>query len=456
MLYEEVPAELTAELPASHWLQALWHFVGSHTYSIPLRPFSSVQSLLALLADTVVQSGSALISTQPPAEPPPPLGDAAPMDLAAWEEELDRRLQRPASRGKLDFLVDGENFFPRFIDAVTSAQSTVDIRAYIFDNDDIALRVAELLKRRSLEGIDTRVLFDGLGTITAGAEHSASLPPGHRAPLSMHGYLEEGSRVDVRSLKNTWLTGDHVKTMVIDRRLAFLGGMNIGREYRYDWHDLMVQVTGPVVDEINRDFDAAWTDAGWLGDFGLLVRSPSKPVNAGGEGYPLRLVYTRPGQQEIFTLQREAIRRARSYIYIENAYFTDDELLRELIDARRRGVDVRVIIPLETDRGLITRNIALAANQMLAHGIRVHIYPGFTHAKAAIFDGWACLGSANLDRLSLKINRETNIATSHPEAVRELLDELFLPDFAVAPRLEKPLPEKWTDGLVELLGDYIF
>ena len=120
------------------------------------------------------------------------------------------------------------------------------------------------------------------------------------------------------------------------------------------------------------------------------------------------MIYTKPGRQEIFRLQQEAIRRARSYIYIQNAYFTDDALLKELVRARRRGVDVRVIIPLETDRGLITRNIALAANAMLENGVRVFLYPGFSHAKAAVFDGWASVGSANLDHLSLRINRELN------------------------------------------------
>ena len=147
---------------------------------------------------------------------------------------------------------------------------------------------------------------------------------------------------------------------------------------------------------------------------------------------------------------------AQDYIYIENAYFTDDQLLRELVEARRRGVDVRVIIPLETDSGMITRNIATAAHQMLEHGIRVYIYPGFTHAKAAIFDGWACVGSANVDRLSLKINREINLATSEPEAVQELLDELFLPDFERSPELTEPFPQAWADRLIEMVGDYVF
>ena len=119
-------------------------------------------------------------------------------------------------------------------------------------------------------------------------------------------------------------------------------------------------------------------------------------------------------------------------------------------------MDVRVIIPIETDRGVITRNIVLAANTLLEHGVRVYLYPGFTHAKAAVFDGWASVGSANLDRLSLKINQELNVTTSEPEAVQALIDKLFMPDFEKAEELQGPLPERWSDYLIELFGDYLF
>ena len=84
-----------------------------------------------------------------------------------------------------------------------------------------------------------------------------------------------------------------------------------------------------------------------------------------------------------------------------------------------------MILPLESDIGPLNRDMALVANAMLANGIRVFLYPGMSHIKAAVFDGWACLGSANLDNLSLRVNKELNVATSHPPAVDELLTTLF-------------------------------
>ena len=166
-------------------------------------------------------------------------------------------------------------------------------------------------------------------------------------------------------------------------------------------------------------------------------------------------MFTKAGSSEIFRSQVAAIRASQKFIYIQNAYFTDDTILYELAKARRRGVDVRVIIPLESDRGLLTKANAVAANALLEYGIRVYIYPGMSHIKAAVYDGWACLGSANMDRLSLRINKEANIATSDPQAVNELVDTLFMPDFERSPELTEPFPERWMDHLVETVGDYI-
>jgi len=454
--YNETPEVQVSGAPGGHVLQAVWHFIGSHSFTLVMRPFSSLKSLLSVVSDTALEAGRGLTTDLKFDGPIPTLNDGSTMDLHAWEQELDVRLNRPASLGTLEFLIGGEAFFPRLVDAITSAEASVDIRAYIFDTDDVALNVGELLKRRSREGLDVKILYDGLGTIAATGEQSETLPEGYRKPVSIESYLKQDSRVEARKASNPWLTGDHVKTMVIDRKLAFMGGMNIGREYRYDWHDLMMEVRGPVVDEINSEFDDAWGRAGLFGDFAKLMDFDPNEDNQHLQGYPVRLIYTKPGQFEIFALQREAIRRAQRYIYIENAYFTDDALLRELILARRRGVDVRVVIPLKTDSGMITRNIALAANVMLENGIRIYLYPGFSHAKAAVFDGWASVGSANLDRLSLRINNELNIATSEPEAVNALIEELFLPDFEKSTELTEPFPATWTDHIIELFGDFVF
>jgi cardiolipin synthase len=88
------------------------------------------------------------------------------------------------------------------------------------------------------------------------------------------------------------MTGDHIKSITIDGERAFVGGMNIGREYRHAWHDMMMEITGPVVREVQRDADKAWSKAGLLGDLGLLVHSPAPRVSSrSDQGYPTRTIH---------------------------------------------------------------------------------------------------------------------------------------------------------------------
>jgi len=159
-----------------------------------------------------------------------PLNPGAPMDLAEWEATLDAVTGTTASSGRLTYRVDGAGFFPRLIDLVGSARESVWLRVYIFDNDDYATEIATLLKRRSAD-IDVKVLVDSLGTLGAGMATAPSHPPDHEPGSSITRYLEQDSEVQVRTVANIWFAGDHTKTILIDARTAFLGGMNIGREY---------------------------------------------------------------------------------------------------------------------------------------------------------------------------------------------------------------------------------
>jgi len=455
--YAPAPREGRVASKGSQVAQSTGHIAQSHLGGLATRPVSSIFRLLFVAKDVAVETvtPSWLVSLE--SQPIPELNGEAGMDLGEWEAELTRITGHDATTGTIDYLVDGEEFFVRFIDSITTAAKSVDIRTYIFDNDDFAAQIGDLLRRRAGEGIDTRILLDGLGTIVATGADDESLPEDYEAPQSVREFLESGSAIDVRQSKNPWLVaGDHVKTTIIDGEVAFAGGMNIGREYRYVWHDLMMELRGPVVDVLSDEFDRAWAHAGLLGDAGYVIsRLAPKSRSADSGGYPLRVLHTRPGNAEIFRAQRAAIRSSKRYIFIQNAYFTDDTMLYELAKARRRGVDVRVIMPFVGNHGPINKSNVLAANAMLEHGIRVFVYPGMSHVKAAVYDGWACLGSANWDKLSFKTNKELNIATSHPDYVQALIERVFTPDFEKSVELTEPFPERWSDHLSEIVADYL-
>jgi len=399
------------------------------------RPVSNAMSLgsYALKSTTGLLRRVAIGTAQFPSletQPIPEVSYSENMDLEQWEKDLDRISGKKSSYGTIDFLVDGEEYFPRMLEAVRNAEESIDVRTYIFDNDDYAVKVADELKTVS-ENVDVRVMFDGIGNLAALRAHPESMPADFKTPISMERYLERDSKIKVRTLSNPWLTGDHTKTTIIDKKIAFIGGMNIGREYRYEWHDLMMEVHGPVVDQLQYDTNKAWAKASVFGDvanfFAFLA---GKEKNAEQVGYPVRILYTRNFDSQIYRAQLEAIRRARSYILIENSYFSDDATLYELAKARRRGVDVRVILPNRGNHSTHDASNMIAMNRMLENGIRVYRFPGMSHVKAAVIDGWASVGTANYDKLSLQVNKEVNLATSDEDAVKELLDRLFIPDLA--------------------------
>ena len=385
----------------------------------------------------------------------PPVANRPGMNLDEWENDLDRILRAPSSNGTIEFLIDGHEYFPRLETAIHNAQESVDVRTYIFDNDDYAVRVADLLKFRSAD-IDVKVLLDGFGALLGTQTDPENMPANFSPPLSMQNHLRRGSRVKVRTHTNPWFTGDHVKSTIIDGELAFVGGMNIGREYRYDWHDMMMAVTGPVVNILQRDSDTAWNRASLLGDFAvaahLLTRGESQTQT---QGYPVRALFTREHDSQIYRAQLEAIRQSQSYIYIENPYVSDDRMLYELARARRRGVDVRIILPAEGNHETMNRSNMIAISTMLNNGIRVYLYPGMTHIKAAVYDGWACMGSANFDKMSLEINKELNLSTSDQDTVNTLLDRLFIPDLELSAELHTAPETNWTHRLAEIVADEV-
>jgi cardiolipin synthase len=220
----------------------------------------------------------------------------------------------------------------------------------------------------------------------------------------------------------------------------------------------MVRVEGPVVGTLSREFSRAWRKAGPAGDFALL-RKPAifrrpKPVSG---GIPLRVLRTDPaeGRHEILEATLLAIRGARRRIWIENPYFGNDDLAVAVAAAARRGVDVRLIIPASGDSPIMDAGNLATANGLIRAGAKVFRYPKMTHLKAMVCDDWANVGSANLDTLSMRINRELNLAFSDGAAVRELERLVFQPDFRRSRRLRLAETEAFANDVAETIADQL-
>jgi cardiolipin synthase len=423
----------------------------SHGLALIKNPVSCALRLGDLGIQTVVR----FLRFPLPRNGPPPVQPGPGMDLAQWELWLDRYTGTRQENGLCRLLVDGDRFFPRLEAAIRAATNQISFETYIFDKDDVAVGIAGRLKQRARQ-VKVRVILDQMGSTAAALIPPATpLPPDFVAPKSISSYLRQGSAVRVRPFLNPWFSVDHLKVYLVDGNRAWIGGMNIGREYRYEWHDVMVELSGPVVASLERGFERHWAHEGPLGDVAytgrvLAEQAGQPPAPAPGPWAQLRLLPTRTLWKPFSAAVQEVLKRARSYVYIENPYLFDRRIIRDLVQARNRGVDVRVVLPRVNDFSLGERSNLVVGNYLQAHGVRVFFYPGMTHVKALLADDWACLGSGNLNHLSLRLCQEQNLATSDPVFVGELKANLFETDFAQSYELKQPVPVDWLDYLADL------
>ncbi len=427
-----------------------------HGLAILKNPVSSVGRLLNQVTQWPVSLLHPRLRTR--ATVIPAVTNAPGMELAAWEHWLDSHTRHARERGSVRLLINGEKFFPVFEDRLAKATRNIDIQICIFDRDDVAVEVADLLKQRSTN-LAVRVLFDHTSTRASGnAPPATPLAAGFVPPGSISRYLRSGSHVQVRPILNPFLKFDHSKVLLIDGRFAYLGGMNFGREYRYEWHDLMAEIEGPVVASWQREFDKNWAHAGALGDLAYVNnvafgKRPEVGVTNRSDFIDLRRIYTSTGQRQIRTAKLECIRRARNHVFVENPYLYNNAVIVALVEARLRGVDVRVILPAENDINGGQSSNLVTANYLLKHGVRVYFYPGMTHVKAMLADGWVCFGSANFNTLSLRLNQEADLATSDAAFAARFRQELFETDFDKSYELKAPVSVDWTDHLADSILD---
>lgn len=426
--------------------------VVDNAWAIIKNPVSSAGRLLNLALQWPASLFGPRLRTK--ASSIPSLTPATGMELSAWEHWLDDHSGTTRERGSLRLLINGERFYPVFEDRLADAALGIDIHVCTFDTDDVAVELADRLKRQSTN-LAVRVIYDHNSSKAAAKSPPATpVPVGFVPPKSIHKYLVADSRVQVRPFLNPFLTSDHSKVFLIDERYAYVGGMNLGREYRYEWHDLMVEVEGPVVASLQHEFNKNWAHAGALGDLAFadvaVCGKRSEPVLTNRSDFiDLRRIYTKTGRKQIRRAELESIRRARSYVFLENPYLYDNATIVALVKTRLRGVDVRVVLPAENDFGGGKASNLITGNYLLQHGVRVYFYPGMTHVKALLADGWVCFGSANFNTLSLRLNQETDLATSDTGFATRFRREVFETDFETSYELKEPVSVGWSDHLAD-------
>lgn len=325
-----------------------------------------------------------------------------------------------SSGHEVELLVDGEQAYPEMIEAIAGARRTVLMDSYIFNGDAAGRMFADALCERAQAGVQVYLIVDGLGTIAVPAEFFDQM---RAAGVNILEYRPPAP------WRRGWglLRRDHRKLLVVDGRIGFAGGLNVGAEWLpgelggQGWHDVHVRIVGPAVRELAKLALSTWIDRAGA-SFDLRVFLPD--VERVGSTFA-RIIGSRERKKRRAIRQSylHAIRRARKYIYIANAYFLPGRgFRRALRNAVKRGVDVRVMVPARGD--ILPVQLASQAlyGSLMRAGVRVFLWQkAVLHAKTAVIDDeWSTVGSFNIDHRSWAMNLEVNVNVVGPEFAGQL------------------------------------
>ncbi len=279
---------------------------------------------------------------------------------------------------------DGNDMFASLLDDIGKAKSHINLLFYIFKNDNIGQKIIALLEQKAREGVQVKVMYDGLGTIVGLSKMFNALEAAGGQVLAFSRLLLNLSpriRVNYRN---------HRKIAVIDGNIGYIGGMNIGDEYLgrnkklSPWRDTHLRITGSAVWFLQERFFMDWLYVNEDDPEPAQLEKYFPPAIENGN-LGMQIVSSGPDTAEKTPIKSgflEMIYAANQQVYIQTPYFIpDDGFIDALRIAAQAGVDVRVMIPRISDHPLVhPANLAFA---QLVHrcGVKVYLYNGFLHDK---------------------------------------------------------------------------
>ena len=337
---------------------------------------------------------------------------------------------------RVDLLVDGPATFSALADAIRGARRRIDMESYEFD-DHAGGQFADLLLAARARGVEVNLVYDAWGAVETSKDLFDRLRAGGVRVLEFNP-LHPNERVPVELNKR-----DHRKLLLVDGRLAITGGVNISRVYlnaprprgaepeEQAWRDTDVRVEGPVVAQFARYFMQTWRQQN-----GPPIADPPPTPTTPVGNVTMQAIDGAPdsGQPLIYRTLLAAIALAQKSIHLTTGFFVPTpDLARALIDAARRGVDVQIVVPGQSDSSAAVAAGRAGYGDLLRAGVRIHERQGrVLHAKTAVVDGaWSAVGSSNLDWRSTVWNNEIDAIILGPEFGARM-EALFRQDVATS------------------------
>ena len=339
----------------------------------------------------------------------------------------------------LTVLNNGDEFFPSMLEAISHAESTVTIEAYIYWAGDIGVRFAKALAERRRAGVTVKVLLDAVGSATIGKEILTILEEG-RVEIAWYNPLGWST---IGRFNNR----DHRKSLIIDGRIAFTGGAGFADPWvghaqdPNHWREIQVRIEGPAA----IGFQPGFAD-NWLDTTGELISGAGyfpPPAAAGTTAIQTIMSSPEVGSSSARIMYYLSIVCARESILIANPYFIPDDVAMEiLIEARQRGVNVKIMLAGAHNDMSISRFASMQLyGRLLAANVEIYEYTRtMMHQKTMVVDGiWTTIGTTNFDNRSFSLNEECNVCVYDRELALEL-EKIYSKDLQLSERITV---EKW-------------
>jgi cardiolipin synthase len=329
----------------------------------------------------------------------------------------------PSSASGLALLVGGGATFDAILLAIGEARQHLHLQYYIFHPDHTGTRVRDALVAAARRGVRIRLLLDGIGSISLGADFLAPMRAAGIELAWFHPVRVRWSRRPKMNLCN------HRKLVVVDGLIGFTGGINITDDQNervnpQAFHDLHLRLEGSIVRWLQLAFLEDWQYA-----TGVALRDSSLwPDPPAGQALAQVLTSGPDSPWEaIHRVQVEAIHQANARVWLATPYFVPGEAARmALTSAARRGLDVRLMLPARADSRLVSAAAKSYYEELLESGVRVFEYgPRMMHSKVLLIDDAYCLmGSANFDHRSFRLNFELGVLVHDPRLGAAILAQL--------------------------------
>ncbi|MDR1573958.1 MAG: cardiolipin synthase [Clostridiales Family XIII bacterium] len=362
---------------------------------------------------------------------------------------------------RVSIITDGVHMLDSLLRDIADAKSAINVEYYIIKNDEAGRSLISALAQKAREGLEVRLLIDAHGGRQFNEHHLAEL----KAAGGRFAFFFP-PKFKIFSLKLNYR--NHRKLVVIDGRIGYLGGFNIGNEYlgrvkKFGyWRDTHLRIMGSAIHDMNARFILDWRFAS---KENLLIDRAYPKDAAGPGGTAMQIVTSGPdsSREEVKHGYLKMISSAKKNIYIQTPYFVPDaSILESLKTAALSGVDVRIMIPRMPDHMFVYWATYYYAGLLINAGARAYIYDnGFLHAKTMAVDGEvASIGSANFDIRSFRLNFEGN-AFIYDAAEVYKIETIFETDIAQSHELTRALYRnrslviKFKEGVSRLLSNLL-